>query len=107
MNSFYYNIGSRIRELRELHRYTREKFAEIVDISPKFLYESETGQKGFSADTLYRIAKGFSVSCEYILTGDRGMSGNGVSLENLRLFDESQMKRIDQILKLIYEMGIV
>ena len=35
------------------------------------------------------------------------MSGNGVSLENLRLFDESQMKRIDQILKLIYEMGIV
>lgn len=107
MNSFYYNIGSRIRELRELHRYTREKFAEIVDISPKIPSGLFQFHRGISADTLYRIAKGFSVSCEYILTGDRGMSGNGVSLENLRLFDESQMKRIDQILKLIYEMGIV
>lgn len=34
-----------------------EEFAELVDISPKFLYEVETGLKGFSADTLYRIAK--------------------------------------------------
>ena len=42
MNSFYYNIGGRIRALRELNRYTREKFAEIADISPKFLYEIET-----------------------------------------------------------------
>ena len=47
MNSFYYNIGGRIRALRELNRYTREKFAEIADISPKFLYEIETGQKDF------------------------------------------------------------
>jgi len=69
MNKFYYNAGIRIRKVREDNGYTREKFAEIADISPKFLYEIETGQKGFSAVTLYRISKGLHVSCEYILSG--------------------------------------
>lgn len=69
MKKFYYDAGIRIRNLREEGKFTREKFSEIVDISPKFLYEIETGQKGFSADTLYRISKGLSVSCEYILSG--------------------------------------
>ena len=31
--------GERIRELREIQNYTREAFAEKIDISPKFLYE--------------------------------------------------------------------
>ena len=29
-------IGYRIRELREMHNYTREEMAEMVEISPKF-----------------------------------------------------------------------
>ena len=36
-------VGERIRELREIQCYTREALAEKVDISPKFLYEIETG----------------------------------------------------------------
>lgn len=45
MNDFYERAGLRIRELRESKRFTREQFSEIADISPKFLYEIETGQK--------------------------------------------------------------
>ena len=59
------DAGERIRELRELQNYTREVFAEKVDISEKFLYEIEVGKKGFSADTLCRISKVLSVSCDY------------------------------------------
>ena len=40
-------IGYRIRELREMHNYTREEIAEMVEISPKFLYEIESGKKDF------------------------------------------------------------
>ena len=40
-------IGERIRELREVQNYTREVFAEKAGISSKFLYEIETGKKGF------------------------------------------------------------
>ena len=56
MNDFYAKAGQRIRNLREVNRYTREKLAELAEISPKFLYEIEVGAKGFSADTLSRIA---------------------------------------------------
>lgn len=107
MNSFYYNIGGRIRSLRELNRYTREKFAEIVDISPKFLYEIETGQKGFSADTLHRIAKGLSVSCEYILSGEPSNSIDGEIQKSLNLFNESQKKKLTELIHAIYELSIL
>lgn len=105
MNSFYNNVGSRIRKLREMNRYTREKFAEIAEISPKFLYEIETGQKGFSADTLYRIAKALSVNCEYILSGDIQDNNDEEVLKALRLFSVSQLNDIASLLKLIYELN--
>lgn len=55
--------------MRVKNQYTREAFAEIVGISTKFLYEIETGKKGFSANTLYKIATSLGVSCDYIITG--------------------------------------
>ena len=68
-------VGARIRELREIQNYTREGLAEKVDISAKFLYEIEMGKKGFSADTLCRISKALSVSCDYIMLGEDAGSG--------------------------------
>lgn len=107
MNSFYNKAGIRIRKLREINRYTREELAELADISPKFLYEIETGQKGFSADTLYRISKALSVSCEYILSGENQDDYNEeVEVANiLKLFNDSQMRKLSQMLKLIYEIN--
>lgn len=103
MNIFYQGIGIRIRELRELNRYTREKFAEIADISPKFLYEIETGQKGFSADTLYRISKGLCVNCEYILTGKTDPVNEDI-INTVNLFNAAQSKLICELLKTLYEL---
>ena len=53
MKTIYYDAGIRIRCLREEKHYTREKLAEMAEISTKFLYEIEVGSKGVSADTLY------------------------------------------------------
>ena len=44
-------IGERIAYLRVVNHYTREALAEMVGITPKFLYDIETGKKGFSANT--------------------------------------------------------
>ena len=104
MNSFYDQAGERIRQLRKQRRYTREQFAEIADISSKFLYEIETGQKGFSADTLYRIAKGLSVSCEYILTGETEESPTEEMMDNLKRFNTNNLCQIVDILNSIHEM---
>ena len=106
VNTIYDKAGARIRDLRETNRYTREQFAEIVDISPKFLYEIETGQKGFSADTLFRISKGLSVTCEYILSGEnRGVHSDEI-FDALGLYNSSQMNDISKLLKQIHELSI-
>ena len=47
----YKEIGARIRALREDDGLTRDRLAERVGISSKFLYEIEMGKKGFSAET--------------------------------------------------------
>lgn len=98
-------IGERIRELREAQNYTREAFAEKVDISAKFLYEIETGKKGFSADILRRISEALSVSCDYIIFGEE--TGHYAS-EKIRCVLESmkpsQVCQIQNILQILYEM---
>lgn len=97
--------GQRIRELREIQNYTRESFAEKVDISVKFLYEIETGKKGFSAGTLCRISKALSVSCDYIMLGEekgyRSMEKIVCVLETL---EPKQVSKMQDILKILYEM---
>ena len=65
----YKLIGERIAFLRTQKNYTREAFACRINISPKFLYEIETGKKGFSIQILYNISKELSVSCDYIISG--------------------------------------
>lgn len=99
------HIGERIRELREIQNYTREVFAEKVDISSKFLYEIETGKKGFSADTLCRIAQALSVSCDYIMLGEDvdycGREKIACVLETLK---PTQISRIQDILQILYDM---
>lgn len=62
--------GKRIRELRERQNCTREELAGEAEISSKFLYEIETGKKGFSADTLCRIAQALYTSCDDIMFGE-------------------------------------
>jgi transcriptional regulator with XRE-family HTH domain len=103
MNEFYKNAGMRIRELRELNHYTREKFAEFADISPKFLYEIETGQKGFSAETLSKISKVFQVSGDYLINGTENETDNEWS-ESVRMFPEPKREKVADLLKIVYEL---
>lgn len=105
MNNIYVQAGLRIRELREINNMTRETFSEIAEISPKFLYEIETGQKGFSADTLYRIAKGLSVTTEYILTGKNNKELSEELVNILGLFDSTQLETLNKLLKTVYELS--
>ena len=98
-------IGARIRELREIQNYTREGLAEKVDISAKFLYEIEMGKKGFSADTLCRISRALSVSCDYIMLGeDTGYGSKEKIICVLEKLEPKQTSRIQDILRILSEM---
>lgn len=95
----------RIRTLREQNNYTREIFAESIGISSKFLYEIEMGKKGFSADTLLRISRVLSVSCDYLLTGSNNDNRSAEKVITiLESFEPRQMGHLRDILVSIMEM---
>lgn len=98
-------VGARIRELREIKHFTRETLAEKVHISAKFLYEIESGKKGFSAETLCKLAESLSVSCDYIMMGEekehRGMEKIVCILESL---GPRKISRMQELLQVLSEM---
>lgn len=99
------DVGGRIRELREKKKLSREILAERIDISTKFLYEIETGKKGFSAEILCRISKELSVSCDYIMLGEesehRSVEKMVCQLEHM---EPKQMSQMQDILKILCDM---
>lgn len=63
------SVGARIRKQREMLGYTREVFAEKIDVTPKFCSDIELGVKGMSVPTLCRVSNVLSLSTDYILFG--------------------------------------
>ena len=62
-------IGARIRSQREYLGYTRDQFAELLDVTPKFCSDIELGAKGMSVPTLCRISRILRLKTDYILFG--------------------------------------
>lgn len=102
-------VGIRIRELRESKDMTREEVAARAEITPKFLYEVESGRKGMSAGNLHRIATALSTSCDYILLGvhkmDDGAKLESIYAEALQGFNDKQRKSVIKMLKILLEIS--
>ncbi len=96
--------GKRIMQLRMEKRYTREQFADIVDISAKFLYEIENGKKGFSATTLLKLSKALNVSMEYIMTGEDYKRPESEIATSLELSKPNTLENVERLLKVAYEI---
>lgn len=62
-------IGGRIRAYRESLGMNRESFSEQVGLSPQFLAEAETGKKGLSAESIYKICNNSDMSADYLVLG--------------------------------------
>ena len=60
-------IGMNARKYREQAGYTREKFAELIDVTPRFMYDYETGATGLSMTTLKKICEVLGISADRIL----------------------------------------
>lgn len=104
MKDWYKEVGERILCVRLEKGYTREQLAELVSISPKFLYEIETGRKGFSAYVLHNLCASLSVNADYILTGTEKMDGETKLLRTLQQFDGDQMEQMSIILQQVYDL---
>ena len=62
-------LGERIKKQRLLLGYSREKLAEMADITPRFCYDLELGLKNMSVNTLLKLSSALHVSVDYLLYG--------------------------------------
>lgn len=98
-------VGKRIKLLRKSRKFTREELAEKAEISSKFLYEVEKGRKGLSADSLLKISRALSYSCDYILTGKSFVEENDEQLVQLvQGFTGKDKLFVVKLLSLVQEM---
>lgn len=99
------SVGTRIRYIRELNHYTREELVEFAEISSKFLYEIENGQKGLSAANLLKICQALEVSCDYIMTGKVDYKCSEELINILESFDTTQIPNVKKILTAVLEVS--
>ena len=62
-------IGERLRQEREELGLTREKFAEIVELSPLYIGQLERGERQMSLNTLFKISQCLHISLDYLIKG--------------------------------------
>lgn len=91
-------MGIRVREHREKLNYTREEFAEKLDISARFVTDIELGKKGMSIDTLIKICELLSVSADYIIWGKGEKSENNIA-ELTACLDEDEIKHAEDLMR--------
>ena len=103
-NELNFDVGCRIRNLREYAHYTREALAEKADISVQFLADIETGRKSMTVKTLRNIARSLHVSADYIIFGNTSPEDTEKTGSNLFLMFErltpKEKHYAEEILKL-------
>ncbi|MEE0718381.1 MAG: helix-turn-helix transcriptional regulator [Oscillospiraceae bacterium] len=87
----------RIRKAREELGYTREKFAEKLDVSVSYLAELERGRTGISVKMLIKICKVLGLSADYVLFGN-DRSEDSKRLDAIRRIDEKYLPLLDKVI---------
>ncbi|MBQ7794382.1 MAG: helix-turn-helix transcriptional regulator [Clostridia bacterium] len=60
-------VGMNARRYREEAGYTREEFAELIDVVPRFMYDYEIGATGLSLTKLKKICEVLGISADRLL----------------------------------------
>lgn len=99
MNDFNKKLGLKIKKLRERRKLTREKLGEMAEISDRFIYDIETGQKGISAETLYKLSRALNVTSDYLLFEvEENKNELSYVTEILKSLSPSELESVEKII---------
>ena len=87
----------RIRKAREEAGYTREKFAELLDVSVSYMAEVERGHTGISVKMLIKICRLLGLSADYVLFGGE-RSESDLRTERISHIDERYLPLLDSVI---------
>jgi len=99
VNDFNKKLGLKIKKLRERRKLTREKLGEMAEISDRFIYDVETGQKGISAETLYKLSRALNVTSDYLLFEvEENKNELSYVTEMLKKLDKDNLESVEKII---------
>lgn len=90
-------MHTRIRKAREDAGYTREQFAELLDVSVSYLAEVERGRTGVSVKTLKKVCGVLGLSSDYVLFGQERAS-DAALLDKIHRLDERYIPLLNKLL---------
>ena len=91
-------IGVRIKKQRQLLKYTREELAELANITPRFCYDLELGNKNMSVVTLCSLRTSLNVSTDYLLFGETQENGFDDIISMLEVCPEDKLPALKTII---------
>ena len=102
-------MGKRLGEIRRSHNFTQEKLANMLEVTPKHISHAERGRTSLSIKNLIEFCSIFDSSLDYIVLGkttDSCLSKLPAEIiEILNTGDDTQIARINKILKMYLEMS--
>lgn len=90
-------MHTRIRQARENLGYTREKFAEKLDVSVSYLAELERGRTGISVKMLVKVCNVLGLSADYVLFGTE-RTEDADRLDAIHRIDDKYLPLLDKII---------
>ena len=91
-------MHTRIRKAREEMGYTREKFAEKLDVSVSYLAELERGRTGISVKMLIKVCNVLGLSADYVLFGTE-RTEDEMRLNAIQRIDDKYLPLLDKVIE--------
>lgn len=97
-------LHMRIRQAREQQGYTREQFAEKLDVSVSYLAEVERGRTGISVKMLVRICDLLGLSADYVLFGEERKT-DAMLLDKIHRIDDKYIPLLNKMIIELLELS--
>lgn len=97
-------MHTRIRKAREDMGYTREQFAEKLDVSVSYLAELERGRTGISVKMLVKVCNVLGLSSDYVLFGSE-RTEDEMRLDAIHRINEKYLPLLDNMIEQLLSLS--
>ena len=97
-------MHTRIRKAREDMGYTREQFAEKLDVSVSYLAELERGRTGISVKMLVKVCNVLGLSADYVLFGSE-RTEDEMRLDAINRINEKYLPLLDNMIEQLLSLS--
>ena len=101
-------LGKKVKRLRKLRGYTQEKFADMIDITPRNLNRIESGENFVTSETLDKIITVLYVPADILFSYEHLKDEKEILAEIYNYIDKIKYKplrleKVHRLLRIIAE----